>query len=83
MPLRNFLVIFAVAVISFACYSVTAKNQYANLFAEVLEIVNNEALEEVGEEKLFTSAMDGMLKDLDAHSSVSYTHLTLPTTPYV
>ena len=69
MPLRNFLVIFAVAVISFACYSVTAKNQYANLFAEVLEIVNNEALEEVGEEKLFTSAMDGMLKDLDVHSS--------------
>ena len=69
MPLRNFLVIFAVAVISFACYSVTAKNRYANLFAEVLEIVNKEALEEVSEDKLFTSAMDGMLKDLDRHSS--------------
>ena len=69
MPLRNFLVIFAVAVISFACYSVTAKNRYANLFAEVLEIVNKEALEKVGEDKLFTNAMDGMLKDLDKHSS--------------
>ncbi len=69
MPLRNFLVIFAVAVISFACYSVTAKNRYANLFAEVLEIVNKEALHEVGEAELFTNAMDGMLKDLDKHSS--------------
>ena len=69
MPLRNFLVIFAVAVISFACYSVTAKNRYANLFAEVLEIVNHEALKEVGEDKLFTDAMNGMLKDLDKHSA--------------
>ena len=69
MPLRNFLVIFAVAVISFACYSVTAKNRYANLFAEVLEVVNKEALKEVSEEKLFTNAMDGMLKEMDEHSS--------------
>ena len=69
MPLRNFLVIFAVAVISFACYSVTAKNRYANLFAEVLEVVNKEALKEVSEEKLFTNAMDGMLQEMDEHSS--------------
>jgi len=69
MPLRNFLVIFAVAVISFACYSVTAKNRYANLFAEVLEIVDKEALADIGEEKLFTNAMDGMLKEMDEHSS--------------
>jgi len=62
-------VIFAVAVISFACYSVTAKNRYANLFAEVLEIVDKEALADIGEEKLFTNAMDGMLKEMDEHSS--------------
>ena len=69
MPLRNFLVIFAVAVISFACYSVTAKNRYANLFAEVLEIVNKEALAEASQEELFTGAMDGMLSNLDEHCS--------------
>lgn len=69
MPLRNFLVIFAVAIISFACYSVTAKNRYANLFAEVLEIVNKEALAEASEEELFTGAMDGMLRNLDEHCS--------------
>lgn len=67
MPLRNFLVIFVVAIVSFACYSVTAKNRYANLFAEVLEIVNKEALTEVSEDELFTSAMSGMLKNLDEH----------------
>jgi len=69
MPLRNFLVIFAVAIISFACYSVTAKNRYANLFAEVLEIVNKEALAGASEEELFTGAMDGMLRNLDEHCS--------------
>ena len=67
MPLRNFLVIMVVAVISFACYSVTAKNRYANLFAEVMEIVNTEALTEVPKEKLFSDAMSGMLKELDEH----------------
>ena len=67
MPLRNFLVIFVVAVISFACYSVTAKNRYANLFAEVMEIVNTEALEEVSQDNLFQDAMGGMLKELDEH----------------
>ena len=72
MPLRNFLVIFVVAVISFACYSVTAKNRYANLFAEVLEIVNKEALKEIEDEKLFTDAMGGMLKDLDEHCTFIY-----------
>ena len=56
-----------VAVISFACYSVTAKNRYANLFAEVMEIVNTEALKEVPQDKLFTDAMGGMLKELDEH----------------
>ena len=70
MPLRNFLVILVVAVVSFACYSVTAKNRYANLFAEVLEIVNTEALEveKAQQDKLFGNAIKGMLKDLDEHS---------------
>ena len=67
MPVRNFLVILVVAVVSYACYSVTAKNRYANLFAEVLEIVNKEALDEMPQDKLFNNAMNGMLKDLDDH----------------
>ena len=69
MPLRNFLVILVVAVVSFACYSVTAKNRYANLFAEVMDIVNKEALKEVPRDELFNKAIGGMLKDLDKHST--------------
>ena len=68
MPLRNFLVILVVAVVSYACYSVTAKNRYANLFAEVMDIVNKEALKEVPRDKLFSEAVGGMLQDLDKHS---------------
>ena len=68
MPLRNFLVILVVAVVSFACYSVTAKNRYANLFGEVMDIVNKEALKEVPRDELFSKAVGGMLEDLDRHS---------------
>jgi len=68
MPLRNFLVIFVVAVVSFACYSVTAKNRYANLFAEVMDIVNQEALIEFPRDELLSKAIGGMLEGLDRHS---------------
>lgn len=69
MPLRNVLVILLAAVVSLACYSVAAKNKYANLFAEVMGVVNDEALKEIPREQLFSGAMNGMLKGLDEHSS--------------
>jgi carboxyl-terminal processing protease len=68
MPLRNFLVIALAVVISLACYSVAAKNRYANLFAEVMDVVNQEALREIPKKELFEGAMNGLLRGLDEHS---------------
>lgn len=72
MPLRN-LILLAVAVLaSFACYSVAAKNRYANLFAEALDLAANEALYPQPEDELFVSAMNGMLAPIDEYSTFIY-----------
>lgn len=69
MPLRNLIIIAVALLVSLACYSVAAKNRYANLFAEVMNLIDQEALRPVAPEKLFTSAMDGMMAELDDHSA--------------
>ena len=69
MPPKNILVILIVAVFSLACYSTAAKNKYANLFAEALEVVHREALHPKDTDDLFAGAMNGMLKDLDKYSA--------------
>jgi len=68
MPPRNLLVIALTVVVSMACYSVASKNRYANLFAEAIEVIDRQSLKQVPRDKLFVSAMEGMLKDLDEHS---------------
>lgn len=68
MPPRNLLVIGLTIVVSLACYSVASKNRYANLFAEAMEVIDQQSLREVPREKLFVSAMEGMMEDLDEHS---------------
>lgn len=68
MPLRNIVIIAVMAVFSLACYGVSAKNRHANLFAEALETVDNQALYELTQEELFDAAMNGMLSKLDDHS---------------
>lgn len=69
MPLRNIVTIVLVAMISLASYSVAAKNRYARLFAESLELIEQEALYASPADELFGKAMDGMLKSLDEHSA--------------
>lgn len=68
MPLRNFILIAVTALISFACYSVAAKNRYANLFAEAIGLVESESLHPPSSEQLLDAAMQGMLKKIDDHS---------------
>ena len=39
---------------------------------------------EIGKDKMMIAVMDGCTMGTESHfASVSYTHLTLPTTPYV
>ena len=53
-----------------------------DLFGDIFERIRAQYVEEVDTEELVEAAINGMLTSLDPHS-VSYTHLTLPTTPYV
>ncbi len=69
MPLRNVVTIVLVAIVSLASYSVAAKNRYARLFAESLDLVEDEALYASPPDELFSKAMEGMLKSLDEHSA--------------
>lgn len=68
MPLRNFVVIALSAIVCVACYSVATKNRYANLFAEALEVIERDALQDLPREELFTAAIQGMTQQLDEHS---------------
>ena len=68
MPLRNLLIIFIAAILSVACYSVSARNRYANIFAEALNVVQQRALQSMSREDLFDAAMDGLVSKLDQHS---------------
>ena len=68
MPLRNLLIIFIAAILSVACYSVSARNRYANIFAEALNVVEQRALQSMSREDLFDAAMDGLVSKLDRHS---------------
>lgn len=68
MPLRNLIIVAIAVLVSLACFAVAAKNRYANLFAEALEVVHKDALVEIPPQQLFTSAMDGMLEQIDEHS---------------
>jgi len=68
MPLRNLLIIVIAAILSVACYSVSARNRYANIFAEALNVVEQRALQSMSREDLFDAAMDGLVSKLDQHS---------------
>ena len=68
MPVRNIFILALTAVISLACYSTAAKNRYASLFAEALNIVDKQALNQTPPRELFNNALQGMVKDLDEHS---------------
>ncbi len=68
MPLRNLLIIAVTIAISLVCYRTAAKNRYANLFAEAMDVVDAQSLKEVPREQLFDAAMNGMFRKLDKYS---------------
>jgi carboxyl-terminal processing protease len=72
MPLRNLNLLALAVLISLACYNIAAKNRYANIFSEAMELIERESLYPKPEQELFISAMDGMMSDLDEHSMFIY-----------
>ena len=65
MPLRNIVIIAISAIIAIACYSVTSKSRYANLYTEAMDIVMKEGLLPADEQTLFDDSIKGMLQGFD------------------
>ncbi|MDP1564026.1 MAG: S41 family peptidase [Pirellulaceae bacterium] len=68
MPPRHILVILLAAVTSFACYQISARNRMASIVATAGELMATQSLYDVDREQLLTSAINGMLENLDVHS---------------
>ncbi len=69
MPVRNLVFIGLATIVSLACYSIAARNRYASIFSEAMDIVRTEALVPKSERELFNAAMNGMLGILDENST--------------
>src|SRR5687768_11978866 len=68
MPRANLLAILFTALASFVCYRAQDRNPYGRYFAEIMEHVERRYVEDVNPERLFASAVNGMLSDLDENS---------------
>jgi carboxyl-terminal processing protease len=68
MPRRNFLAILVVALVSFACYRVADHNPYGRYLADIINKIDRMYYRPVDREKLFDSAVVGMVNSLDEHS---------------
>ena len=68
MPIRNLFVIALTTIIALTCYTKASKNKFANLFAEALTTIEQNALQDLPRDQLFESAMNGMTSRLDGHS---------------
>jgi carboxyl-terminal processing protease len=69
MPRRTLWLIFAVVVLSLACYERADRNPYGRWFAEALDTVDRYYVEPVDEQKLFEGALTGMTSKLDEYST--------------
>ncbi|MEX2138180.1 MAG: S41 family peptidase [Pirellulales bacterium] len=68
MPRANLLAILFTALVSFVCYQAQDRNPYGRYFAEIMEHVEERYVEDVNTERLFASAVNGMLGELDENS---------------
>jgi carboxyl-terminal processing protease len=65
MPLKNIVTIAVAVLVSLACYSAVTKSRHANLYAEAVDIINREALNEHDDEELFARSVGGLLSEDD------------------
>jgi carboxyl-terminal processing protease len=73
MPHRNLLLLFATAVIAYACYVRAEQNPYARYVAAGYSTIDRWALQDTPDQELFEGAMRGMVdvlrKSGDEHSA--------------
>jgi carboxyl-terminal processing protease len=68
MPRRNLTLLIVAALVSLVCYARASRNRYADTFAQSLNIITRDYVDEVEPRVLFEGAMDGMLDQLDMYS---------------
>jgi carboxyl-terminal processing protease len=68
MPRSNLLTIFLAAIVSLVCYRVQDRNKYGRYFSEIMEHIEERYVEEVDSDKLFVTAVRGMMHELDENS---------------
>ena len=68
MPRRNLTVILLAALLSLMCYHRASRNRFAATFAEAMNHVTAEYVDEVEPRALFEGAMEGMMDQLDMYS---------------
>ena len=65
MPRRNLYVIVFAALIAAFCYSRAARNRYSDTFAQAMNFVTRDYVDEVEPRVLFEGALKGMMDQLD------------------
>ncbi len=69
MPRRNLLILFLVVLLAVLCRQRVHDNPYTHVLAGAMNIIENRALDPVGDKKLFEGAMYGMLSEFDENTT--------------
>jgi carboxyl-terminal processing protease len=68
MPRRNLYVIVFAALIAAFCYGRAARNRYSDTFAQAMNFITRDYVDEVEPRVLFEGALRGMMDQLDPYS---------------
>ena len=69
MPTRNVVTICLVALIALLCHRTAARNRYASVISDAIQVVKENYVRPVEPEQLYSNAMSGMLEGLDQYST--------------
>lgn len=69
MPRRNLIALFLASLVALVCYQRASRNRYADTFAQAMNRVSTDYVDEVEPRILFEGAMDGMMNQLDMYSA--------------
>ena len=69
MPRRTLLLMFVATVLALVCHARADRQPYGHYLSEILDIIDTHYVEPVDGKKLFESAIDGMVGQLDEHSA--------------
>lgn len=68
MPSRNLTILLLAALLALACYQRAARNRFAATFAQAMNLITSDYVDEVEPRVLFEGAMNGMMDQLDTNS---------------